>query len=246
MVGVIIGEEYLVLLFVFLSLMFILSQIFGVFDVKGGLAAVVLGAFISVVANFNWLILLVVFAFSSHLATRAWIKQKKKSEQQEGIEGERGYSNVIYAGVLGFLIASFQGITTTFNLPVVPYFFLFAISFAVINSDTFASEIGILDKKTYLITNFKRVEPGVNGGISLTGTIASVLGALIIGITYSLLKTGVISPVPIIIITSLGFAGSIIDSILGATLENRSYLSKGQVNLLSTVIIVAAAVPIAF
>ncbi len=226
--------------------MFILSQVFGVFDVKGGLAAVVLGAFISVVANFNWLLLLVVFAFSSHLATKAWFKQKKKDSLQEGQAGERGYSNVIYAGVLGFLIASFQGMTSTFNLPNIPYFFLFAVSFAVINSDTFASEIGILDRKVYMITSFRKVQPGVNGGVSVTGTIASVLGALIIGVTYSILKTGTISPFPILVITSLGFAGSIIDSILGATLENRNYLSKGQVNMLSTILAVAAAVPIAF
>lgn len=225
--------------------MFILSQVFGVFDLKGGVAAVILGAFISLVASFDWLILLVVFAFSSHVATKAWFGQKKQKELQEGSEGERGYSNVIYAGVLGFFIASFQGVSSSLNLPLMPYFFLFAVSFAVINSDTFASEIGILDKKVYLITTFKRVEPGINGGISLTGTIASILGALIIGIAYSLLKTGAISPLPILIITSLGFVGSIIDSLLGATLENRNIISKGQVNLLSTVITVAAAVPFA-
>lgn len=216
------------------------------FDLKGGLAAVILGAFISLVANFNWLILLVVFAFSSHAATRAWFKQKKKDAVQEGSSGERGYSNVMYAGLLGFFIASFQGLTSSFHLPDVPYFFLFAVSFAVINSDTFGSEIGVMDKKAYLITNMKRVVPGTNGGISLTGTVASVLGALIIGISYSLLKSGTISPFPIILITSFGLLGSIIDSILGATFENRNRLTKGQVNLFSTLITVAAAIPFAF
>ncbi len=226
--------------------MFVLSQVFSVFDLKGGLAAVILGGFISLVASFNWLILLVVFAFSSHIATRAWFKEKKKIAMQEGAEGERSYSNVMYAGLLGIFIASFQGITSTFHLPDVPYFFLFAISFAVINSDTFASEIGIMDKNAYMITSFKKAEPGINGAISLTGTVASILGALIIGIAYSLLKTGTISPFPILIITSFGFLGSVIDSVLGATLENRNIISKGQVNLFSTIITVAAAFPLAF
>lgn len=229
----------------FLGIMFVISQLLGVFDLKGGLAAVLLGGFISLVANFNWLVLLVIFAFSSHVATKAWFRDKKKMSHQEGLEGERSYSNVIYAGLLGILIASFQGLGTTFHLPDMPYFFLFAVSFAVINADTFASEIGILDKRAYLITTLKRVEPGVNGGVSVTGIIAAVLGGLIIGIGYSLLRTGQISPIPILLVTSLGFAGSIIDSVLGATLENRNILSKGQVNLFATVLTVAAAVPFA-
>ena len=48
--------------------------------------------------------------------------------------------------------------------------------------DTFASEIGILSKSTpRLATTWKKVPPGTNGGMTLLGTLASVLGGALIG-----------------------------------------------------------------
>lgn len=230
---------------VVLSILFFISQLLGVFDLKGAVAAVILGGFITVIADIQWLILLLVFAFSAHIATKAWLKSKKEKLLQEGSEGERGYSNVIYAGVIGFIIAVVYGISRIVRILHGPYFFLFSVSFAVIEADTFASEIGVLDNRTFLITNFRKVKPGVNGGISPTGTAASILGAFIIGTSYSILGYGDFRIIPVVSITVLGALGSIIDSILGATLENKRLISKGQVNLISTLIIVAAAVPLA-
>lgn len=228
-----------------LSVLFVVSQLLGVFDLKGAAAAVVIGGFITLIADIQWLILLLVFAFSAHIATKAWLKSKKEKLLQEGNLGERGYSNVMYAGIVGFIIAVVYGISRIVNVLHGPYFFLFSVSFAVIEADTFASEIGVMDSKTFMITNFKRVSPGINGGISFIGTAASFLGAFIIALSYSLLAFGNIRLFPLITITLLGALGSVIDSIFGATLENKKFVTKGQVNLLSTLIIVAAAVPLA-
>lgn len=56
--------------------------------------------------------------------------------------------------------------------------------FACCLGDTLASELGILSSSPpLLITTLKPVPPGTNGGISLGGTIASVIGGCVVGLT---------------------------------------------------------------
>ena len=51
--------------------------------------------------------------------------------------------------------------------------------------DTLASELGILSKSPpLLITTFKRVPPGTNGAMSVLGTVVSILGGGLIGLTF--------------------------------------------------------------
>lgn len=56
------------------------------------------------------------------------------------------------------------------------------------NGDTWASEIGSVIETTSprLITTFRRVPQGTNGGVTLGGLLVSFLGGLVLGITYYL------------------------------------------------------------
>ncbi|QRF74888.1 hypothetical protein Thermo_00381 [Thermoplasmatales archaeon] len=217
-------------------ILFVLSRALNIFDLRGSIAAFIVGFFVAVLGSLQWLILMIVFAAVSHVATISFMKQKKKISMQEGKEGERKTSNVVYAALIGLGIAIIH-----FIHPVqVPYFTLFAVSFAVIASDTFASEIGILDKKVFMITTFRRTTRGINGGISLVGQLAALLGSFIISITYSLLRHGNLDLLPIFAIGIMGFIGCQIDSVLGAAFENRGKLTKGEVNLLASLIAVIA------
>jgi uncharacterized membrane protein len=112
---------------------------------------------------------------------------------------------------------------------------LYLAHFAVANGDTWASEVGMLSKpQPRLITSLwmKVVPPGTNGGMSLLGTLASAAGGAFIGFVYYLLSfcypTLGVSTVDRIHQTHLmmivygclcGLLGSIIDSLLGATLQ---------------------------
>jgi uncharacterized protein (TIGR00297 family) len=107
--------------------------------------------------------------------------------------------------------------------------------------DTSSSEIGMaFPGKTLLITNFKSVPAGTDGGVSLFGTIAALLGAASVGIVAVLTCLVPISQLATIVLA--GFSGIVIDSILGAVFERRGLLNNDLVNLLST----AAAVGMAW
>jgi len=100
--------------------------------------------------------------------------------------------------------------------------------------DTLASELGILSKSPpLLITTFKRVPPGTNGAMSVLGTAASILGGGLIGLTFvidllaesSACRASVWDWAPGIIEWGLlaGGLGSLVDSFLGATVQETKY-----------------------
>jgi uncharacterized protein (TIGR00297 family) len=107
--------------------------------------------------------------------------------------------------------------------------------------DTSSSEIGMaFAGRTWMITTFKPVPAGTDGGISLFGTIAALLGAA--SVAVAAVTTGLVPFDQIAIIILAGFSGTLVDSLLGALLERRGWLDNNLVNLLST----AAAVGIAW
>ena len=211
-----------------------LSQLFGIFDLKGGIGAAVIGGIIVFSTDIEWLSLMLIFAIASFIVTRMWFSYKKNMQEQEGKHGERGVSNVFYAGLIGVIIAVVSALSNSLHLSGVHFFELFAVSFAVITSDTFASEVGVIDSNVRLITSMQKVSPGTNGGISLTGTVASIIGALIIGVSFSLLAYEHFILYKVLFITAMGFLGNLVDSLLGATLERAGRLTKGTVNLYSS------------
>lgn len=201
---------------------------------KGTVAALFVGIIVSFFGSIRWLILLLVFAVFSHLATKAFFGLKEKYRLQEGEKGERKVSNVFYAGIMGIAIA-FLNLTNIIGIfPYHHYFELFAISLSVIGADTFASEIGVIDRKVYMITNLKPTTPGINGGISRTGQLAALLGSAIVGVSYGILSIDGFNLLQVLVVIILGFAGCQVDSILGALFENSGKLSKGEVNFLAS------------
>lgn len=219
----------------FLIVLFALSRIFNIFDFKGSVAALIFGFVIAFLGSLQWLILLIIFALVSHLATKAFFGIKKEYKVQEGEKGERKASNVFYAGIIAILISSIHFTSILEKFQNYHYFALFASSISVIAADTFASEIGVIDRKVFMITTLKRTKQGINGGVSLTGELAALLGSSIIAVSYMILSGRYTDLyIPMIVLVS-GFLGCQFDSLLGALFENKGLLTKGGVNMLASV-----------
>jgi len=113
------------------------------------------------------------------------------------------------------------------------FIYAFLGSVATANGDTLASEIGeTSSSRPRMITTLKKTDPGVDGGVTLLGEGASLIGALIIGILAAI--TGMTGSFGIAIGAIAGFLGTNFDSLLGATLQSRCILSNNGVNLAAT------------
>jgi uncharacterized protein (TIGR00297 family) len=96
---------------------------------------------------------------------------------------------------------------------------------ATATADTWATELGVLAlQQPRLITTGEPVAPGTSGGITLLGSAAAALGALASGIIFWLLQRCQKSLLsrPLIALVS-GLGGSMVDSILGATVQAMYY-----------------------
>jgi len=123
----------------------------------------------------GWMSVVIYLLFGS-LVTKIGFKFKKAQGIAEKRGGRRGPENVWGSAATGLFLA----IMTKFNAANVVIFKVgFAASFAAKLADTFGSEIGKrFGKDTYLITSLKKVDRGTEGGISIEGTLASVLGSI--------------------------------------------------------------------
>lgn len=113
----------------------------------------------------------------------------------------------------------FPGIMILLNQVVQSELFYIAYvsAIAAACSDTWATEIGTLfNFKTYNIINFAPVEQGISGGVSAIGFAGTILGAMII--LFSAIHWIISLKAGIIIIAS-GFAGSVLDSVIGASIQ---------------------------
>ncbi|KAJ9613234.1 hypothetical protein H2200_003176 [Cladophialophora chaetospira] len=99
-------------------------------------------------------------------------------------------------------------------------------NYAAVTADTLSSELGILSKsQPVLITNpFRSVPKGTNGGVTLAGLLAGAGGGAAIAATSLLFLTFCASSTlnaasTFLLLTALGTAGTLLDSLLGALLQ---------------------------
>ena len=111
-------------------------------------------------------------------------------------------------------------------------------------TDTVASEIGqYRGPHALLITTWKRVPAGTDGGITIPGSITGLAAGLVIVAVAEL--GGMIPQRQLWIPVACGFAGMLIDSILGATLQRRGWISNQTVNFFATLAAAGLAYAIA-
>ncbi|KAK3587910.1 hypothetical protein CHS0354_014424 [Potamilus streckersoni] len=212
----------------------------GSLDRTGAAAGLVVG-FILTISNLCFFSSLLMFFVAASKATKFRSKKKRMLEEDFKEGGQRNWIQVLCNGGVAAEFALIYMIDVGCTEKLVNFSHDYNaswLSMAVLGSlacscgDTFASEMGTVFGRlssSRLITTFKKVPKGTNGGVSIVGTVSSLIGGLLVGMAYYLplvCLTNVShlenSPVqwPIVPLAGLyGILGSTVDSLLGATLQ---------------------------
>jgi uncharacterized protein (TIGR00297 family) len=126
------------------------------------------------------------------------------------------------AGIVGWIWPAYWPLSS----------FLIAAAFSAATADTLASELGtVYGKRFYNILTAKPDRKGLDGVVSLEGTLIGLAGTLCIALIYAASYSGYFQAVVIMI---AGNFGNVVDSVLGAWLERKALMKNNTVNFLAT------------
>lgn len=197
----------------------------------GSVAALVVG-FVSMSCGLRGFLLLLFYAVATK-ATKHKNDLKSRLDSCAAESSRRGPNQVLACSAvavacqLGHVVWCGEERSIDFGEDSLASSFACAViaHYAICLADTLASEMGILAERhdPVLIISGRKVPPGTNGGVTLSGTAYSALGGGIIGAGAVILD--VISGLrtrPLACVafgTACGILGSFVDSVLGATLQ---------------------------
>lgn len=209
----------------------------GSLSASGVVGAVLTGTATFGFGGWTWGLLLVAF-FVGSSALSHYQQARKAHLAEKFAKGERrDLAQTLANGGFGTLLA--VAVLLLVDLPGQPragnpvYIFLtlsYIGALATVTADTWATELGVLAPGLpRLITNGRRVPVGTSGGVSGQGVVAALAGSTFIGLVAfgliqvaALATTGrlLLSDWPVAPIATLaGLTGSLIDSLLGATVQ---------------------------
>lgn len=189
----------------------------------GAMAAAVLGTLIFSLGGVEWSILLLVFFISSSALSRL-AKPRKRAVEENYAKGDRRDAGQVLAN--GGAAGLFVILHAAFPAAAWPWLGA-AAALAAATADTWATELGVLSPQPpRLITTGREVERGASGGVSLAGSAAALAGAALEAATLVIVWPGADTPngfsgaaAWFLLVTLAGLAGSLADSLLGATLQ---------------------------
>ncbi|MDX1413210.1 MAG: DUF92 domain-containing protein [Candidatus Promineifilaceae bacterium] len=195
---------------------------------SGAAGALIVGTLTFGLGGWQWGVLLALFFISSSLLSHFKEGEKKAVAEKFDKGHRRDAGQVIANGGLGACIATLSAFMPAQVAPGTIWFVMFLGVMATVTADTWATELGTLSKRPpRLITTGRIVAVGTSGGISPLGTIVSLLGGLMIG-----LAAGLMFPSNFMLMGTAGavggLAGSLVDSLLGATVQRIYYSDSRQ------------------
>ncbi|HEU4323469.1 MAG TPA: DUF92 domain-containing protein [Roseiflexaceae bacterium] len=186
----------------------------------GWLGAVITGTATFGFGGWTWGLTLIVFFVTSSLLSHFKQVQKQRIAGEKFEKGgRRDLWQTLANGGAGALLALLYGLGGE------PLALLgaFVGIMATVTADTWATELGVLNRSPpRLITTLRRVPPGTSGGVSGLGLLASAAGAALIGAAATALllaEHGRWEPRLLLAGLAGGMAGSLCDSLLGATVQ---------------------------
>ncbi len=190
---------------------------------SGVVGTVITGTTTVGLGGWSWGLSLIFFFVTSSLLSHYRKRDKAAIAEDKFSKGsERDIWQVAANGGVGTLLALGYGLSTS---PTVRDACEagYIGAFATANADTWATEIGTLNRQPpRLITTGKITTPGTSGGITPLGTSVAALGATALGLFYALMQRQRYLSFSLIALLS-GLAGSLFDSFLGATVQVMYY-----------------------
>jgi uncharacterized protein (TIGR00297 family) len=222
--------HYLPLMLLIMAVMFV-SVKTGKLTLAGAIVGGVIALMIFAGAAYTGVAMLGAFFIFGTAATVWKRKEKESFKPIEDRSTKRNAGQVLANGgmpaVIGILICLIPAKTGLLRM-------MMGASLASAMADTLSSELGtVYGKRLYNIITLKKDERGLDGVISVEGTLIGIAGSIIIAIIYAL-GFGWNSSFLFTIIA--GTIGNISDSVLGALLERKRYLTNNTVNFLNTFI----------
>jgi uncharacterized protein (TIGR00297 family) len=217
----------------------IISVKTGKLTLTAAIGGLFLGLLIFLGAGYTGVAMVGIFFLLGTMATSWKSEIKAGFGVEEKNKGKRNvfqvFANAGVAGILGFLAYLYPERSVLFQL-------MMAASLASATSDTLSSELGNLyGKNFYNVSNLKKDKRGLDGVVSLEGTLFGILGGAVIAIIYGISYGW---NVLVLIIVIAGTLGNLSDSLIGATLERRAYLKNDGVNFLNTAIAALLILPL--
>lgn len=187
----------------------------GMLTSRGAIAAAGLGS-IAALAGIDWMALLLAFFTSSVLLGR--VGREEKRRRSAGViekAGPRDAMQVLANGAVFGVAAAFGGDATDGGASAA----IALGALAAATADTWGTEIGMLSRTApRSILTWAPLEPGMSGGVSMQGLLATAGGACSIALMAWLLRW----PATVVIAAAVGgIIGAMSDSLLGATLQQR-------------------------
>ncbi len=207
----------------------------GSLSANGVVGAILVGTLIFASGGFTWGLLLIAFFVTSSALSHYQARAKAPLAEKFQKGHRRDLGQVLANGGWGALLALAFAV---FPHPIL--FGAFVGAMATVNADTWATELGVLSRQSpRLITNGRVVAVGTSGGVTALGTSVALAGALLVGVLAFLFSALAVflpglflstpNPAALVWIAALaGLAGSLFDSLLGATVQAIYYCDDDQ------------------
>lgn len=201
----------------------------------GWMAATIVGTVTAGLGGWEWGILVIVFFVTSSALSRLGRRRKVQFAADHWEKSDRRDWGQVAAN--GGLVSVLALAYTVWPHPSLWYGAMGVL--ATVNGDTWATEVGVLSRaQPRLITTGKTVPTGTSGGITVLGSVAAMMGALLIGVSAAVLervfRDGA-SSAPVIAALLGGVCGVATDSILGATVQAIRWCPRCEVETERTI-----------
>lgn len=215
----------------------LLAGVLRVVRPSGVAAGFVLGTVVWAFGGAPAYALLWLFFGVGTLATHFGRRRKEAIGKVEEAGGRRGAANVLAnVTVAAFFVVAAElasSETAAFRLAA-------TAAFATALMDTIGTEVGqAIRSATVLLPDFRPVPPGTDGAVSIVGTLAGVLGALLLAAAAGVM--GWVAPAGMAIAVAAALAGTVVESLLGRS-GSPWRVSNGHVlNFVNTLVGAATA-----